>query len=205
MIQLSRFKIADNLIMPSAMRRGCNGRCGKQCCIHSYEISLANVQTIVQRQREIAPLLLPSVRANHRWFSTRDGILIDENWIDRPAYIKMCVEARTDVVGGYGCVFLTRGGRCALRQIEIQNNELCGTLAPLWCMVYPIVLREQATVIDLANMQDRADNLDAGLVEKCYTRNGPIVQPYKLFEHELTLLLGADQYRELDAQAHALD
>ncbi len=168
--------------------------CKGACCSGGVWLDVADLKSIVPHVATIQTNLPEERRDPNTWFSAPEP---DET---TPSGVKIGTNVVADPVrpGITCCVFLRPDRLCAL-QVTSRQLGLDGLgLKPFYCALYPVYVENGEVILD---HETERDFEGANCRRLCATPR-PI---YDIFAEELTLLLGEEGYRDLQAQAQAVN
>jgi hypothetical protein len=191
---INGLKIHPELLEEVEAERCLLHECKGACCSGGVWLDADDLKPIVPHVETIKANLPEERRDPNTWFSAPEP---DE---DTPSGVKIGTNVVDDPVrpGITCCVFLRPDRLCAL-QVTSRQLGLPGLgLKPFFCALYPVYVENGEVIID---HETEIDFEGANCRRFCATK-----QPlYRVFREEMTLVLGEEGYRELEAQATTID
>ena len=166
--------------------------CKGACCSGGVWLDADDLKPIVPYVEAIQANLPAERRDPNTWFSAPEP---DE---DTPSGVKIGTNVVDDPVrpGLTCCVFLRPDRFCAL-QVTSRQLGLPGLgLKPFFCALYPVYVENGEVIID----HETEEDFDGANCRRLCATKQPL---YEVFREEMTLVLGEDGFRELQAHATA--
>jgi hypothetical protein len=194
---INGFKIHPELLEEVYAERCVLPECLGACCTGGAWLDVAQLQLIVPQAEAIQVNLPEDRRDLNTWFSAP---ATDE---DSPAGARVGTNVVADPLrpGETCCVFLRpdrADRRCALQVTSQQLGLEYPGLKPLFCALYPVLVRDNEIVID----HDTAQNFGGATCQRACAQRQPL---YRVFKAELELVLGEEGYRELEKLAGSIE
>ncbi len=187
---INGFKIHPELLADVHAERCVLHECLGACCTGGAWLDVEQLKAIVPHVAAIQANLPEERRDPDGWFSapsadedSPDGAIIGTNVVDDP-----CRPGETC------CVFLRSDRadrRCALQMTSQQLDLGYPGLKPLFCALYPLLVRDNEIMID----HETAENFGGAICQRACSHPRPL---YQVFKRELELILGEEGYRELE-------
>jgi Fe-S-cluster containining protein len=179
-LRVKGLAVAEDLFATGYAEGGGPCTCSSTCCsggvyadVTERDAILGHADMIARYMDETQP------RDPAQWFDT------DEE--DDPDFASgRCVGTQ---VHNDKCVFLDKYGRCSIQRATTEEGKGRWALKPLYCILYPIEISDGVVSFD-PMLQDE---------QPCCTVSGEFQVPvFRACRDELTHLLGADGYEELE-------
>ncbi len=182
----------DRRLLESRPAQHCRlEECQAYCCSGGVWIDVGQAAVIQENAERIKPYLPEGRRDELNWF---DGYV--EADPEYPSGYGMGTHVVPDPShpAGTTCVFLLPDRKCALQAAAIAQGLHAWTWKPFYCCLHPITLDKGAVTLD----DDNEIYIKGGSCQRPAQESIPL---YALFKDELTLVLGAERYGELERVA----
>jgi hypothetical protein len=187
---INGLRIHSELLEEVQAERCVRHECMSACCSGGAWLDAEQLKSIVLHVEAIQANLPDDQRDPNTWFSAPgddedvpDGITFGTNVIDDP----MRPTATC-------CVFLRPDRLCALQVTSEQIGLPYPGLKPLFCALYPLRIEHDRVFVDHETPRVFPD----ATCRRAASSPQPL---YRLFQEELTLVLGEDGFRQLAARA----
>jgi len=185
-LRIGPYVISDDLFRLGYPSNGGPCRCTSTCCEGGVHVDLAERDRILAH----APIIRPHMDATQvtdadAWFDASET-----QDVDFPS--GRCVSTRQI---GDKCAFLDGSGRCTLQVAATAEGMDRWALKPIFCVLYPITIRDGAVVCD-----DLLQDAQAC----CSAAAAGDIPVFRACRDELVHLLGVEGYNVLERHGGAL-
>jgi Fe-S-cluster containining protein len=154
-------------------------KCTGECCNYGVYTDLKEHEHILSIKDKIIPLLdNTQTKDVNEWFEEPEE---DEDF-------ESGVAVGTEIVNGK-CTFLDKNGLCTLQKLALNEKEHKWKYKPIYCVLFPITIFEDAITIDDEHM-DR--------LKTCNKNPNEETSIYDACKEELLHFFGVEKFIELE-------